>query len=452
MKNTNPFSKMMVSFDPENLFGHRAEVQTILQGVCAKSPRSFVLHANRAIGKTALLHYLCHPNGAVAHYQDLLGEFAPQRNNRLEFIYADYYNVSGDEAISVLYSQMIKNKRVIETLNMQPTSGTLSSKPEAKREIRDICERLQDMDTRLVICIDHFDKAYRSLILEDDRFLRSLTQFQAFVYATEKSLPELRAGAQKSSPLYGILIPREIGILNKEEASNIVIEPTKTLQPAFTSKDATFLLDITGQHPYLLILACEYLYNLYQETPDLQAIIYQYKEPREQVIHEILSMAAVQEIFTFFWDELANAYQAQLNKIARHERLDKSEQSAINHLRKRGLVNVDRGVGGQPTISSELFRIFILGREVTIHRGLKSDDLKIPPIDQKLLDYLQAQPGLVCTFDELLTNVWGDPETTKSSLDAAVHRLRRTLRDVGGTDWIYIENVRGIGFKYNPLT
>ncbi|MEM6285391.1 MAG: helix-turn-helix domain-containing protein, partial [Chloroflexota bacterium] len=47
------------------------------------------------------------------------------------------------------------------------------------------------------------------------------------------------------------------------------------------------------------------------------------------------------------------------------------------------------------------------------------------------------------TFAELLKNVWEDGSGTKRALEAAVHRLRRTIpKDYR------IKNVRGEGYKY----
>jgi len=457
---------MLASSPPEFFFGRRSEVETILMGVCAEKPRSFVIHGRRTMGKTALLQYLCHPEGAPREYQSLLGKFGSPGSNRLEFIYIDFYQVNGEDAIIFLFANLLRNKRLSEASEIPYNVGTPPSKPEAKKAVEEICQWFFDQDTRLVICIDHFDRAYRSLSLEDDSYLRSLIKLQAFIYATDKSLPELRASAPNVSPLYNILMPRVIGLLNEKEAAEIMSAPglasqqkqgaamepaiIQTLQPAFNQDDNQFLRMITGLHPYLLVVACEHLFQIYTDTPALQGLLKPNKPMREQITREILILPAVQEILAFYWGELNPELQRILSEIAEARSDTNFDPGLINLLARKGLVKIDWTAGGQPSIFSELFRIYILENKAATRKELKPNTLDLPPIDQKLLQYFQARPNQTCSFEELLSNVWGDPETTKGSLDAAVHRLRRKLKDTSGKDWIFIENVRGEGFKYMP--
>jgi hypothetical protein len=440
---------MLATFAPDTFIGRHAEVETIFQGICAETPRSIVLHGRRMIGKTTLLRYLSHPDGAMEHYKQFAGAYAPHQKNQLWFIYADMYNVVGDGIITTLYSNLVKNKHVSQALGVEFDTEISCDKSTIKRIVRNTCQEVQDKNTRLVFCIDHFDKAYTSLKIEDDIFLRSLVTYQAFIYVTDKSLPELRPSNQRFSPLYNILLPREIGLLNDTEAREIFAIATEENLPKFTAEDADFLLAATGNHPYLLSLACEYLYNLYLENIKLQSILPQSEKAREQVRFEILSLPAVQEIFAFYWDELEAIHRHHLMELARIPQLKASDQGMINVLRKKGLVKIDL-IKDQANLFSELFRMYILEQKNNTRRNLEINALDLPQLDQKLLEYLQAKPDQVCTFDELLSNIWEDPEATRGSLDAAIHRVRRKLKDVSGIDWVYIDNVRGVGYKYAP--
>jgi hypothetical protein len=450
MNSANPFSKSLVTFTPDTFFGRRAEIEIILQGVCGVVPRSFVLHGNRTTGKTTLLSYLCQPEGLRRDNPNLWAENIPEKFGRLEFIYIDFYNITEDQALLFLWSNLVKNKSIIEALDSPSTPDKNISKRDAKASIQRICQDLNEHGFRLVICIDHFDKAYRSLDLDDEGFLRSLTKFTAFIYSTDKSLPGLRSRAQATSPLYNILIPREIGLLSETEASHVILKPTQALQPAFNDDDAKFLSSLSGRHPYILTLACEYLFNIYQEYPDLQSLISQQPKTRQQIELEILSLPSIQEIFSYFWGDLALDYQSILIDIAQGKQLKDNQRSGINTLRKNGLVTINLSSQGQPAIFSPLFQMYILDQKTAGRKKIPAADLGLPNLDQKLLNFLRERPGQVCTFDELLSTVWGDPSMSKRRLDASIHRIRSKLKDVYQDDWEYIENVRGQGFKYVP--
>ena len=64
-----------------------------------------------------------------------------------------------------------------------------------------------------------------------------------------------------------------------------------------------------------------------------------------------------------------------------------------------------------------------------------------------LLAVLVRRPGVVCPLDALLREVWGhDRPSDASMVKHHVARLRRKL----GADGAAIENVRAVGYRYNP--
>ena len=75
----------------------------------------------------------------------------------------------------------------------------------------------------------------------------------------------------------------------------------------------------------------------------------------------------------------------------------------------------------------------------------------LSPLDGRLFAYLQARPNETCTFRQLLAEFWeGAEPSNKRGLEAAVHRIRTVIQDTVDTDWDYIQNVRGVGYKYVP--
>lgn len=68
----------------------------------------------------------------------------------------------------------------------------------------------------------------------------------------------------------------------------------------------------------------------------------------------------------------------------------------------------------------------------------------------ELLRVLMAHAGQVVSREEILREVWNDPEMkTSKTLDMHMSWLRRKLADEGGGNGKRISTVRGVGFRFN---
>jgi DNA-binding response OmpR family regulator len=81
--------------------------------------------------------------------------------------------------------------------------------------------------------------------------------------------------------------------------------------------------------------------------------------------------------------------------------------------------------------------------------------LELTGIEASLHQHLRQNPNQVCTFDQLLQEVWshassgpGEKEQQRRRMQVAVSRLRSKLKDAGtGEDII---NIRDVGYRYVP--
>lgn len=75
----------------------------------------------------------------------------------------------------------------------------------------------------------------------------------------------------------------------------------------------------------------------------------------------------------------------------------------------------------------------------------------LTPLERRLLRYLAAHRGRLVARDELLVHVWRiDPRRIHTrTLDMAMARLRRKLRDEGGAEPVLV-TVRGQGYRLGP--
>ncbi len=458
----NPFSSMLIAFDPERFFGRSLYISQIAQGVSALTPRSFVIHGIKTIGKTSLLKYLCDPKGARARYPHLW----PQHDlgDRLKILYLDFYAVEGEAVLPTLYEQLVHLETIREaaTRVIPPTGEEVTGPPspeEAKGRLRQLFRAFHEEKTRLVLCLDHFDSAYRSMKYDDDVFLRSLANLHSFVLATEKKLPELRQDAQRTSPLLNILVPRNLGLLTEAEARELIQTPIQEPDLRFQEAEIAFLLKNAGRQPYLLTIACEFLFDLRFQYPRIRQLLGdpkqngQKRKIQQQVLTQMEALPTVTDLFVFFWNRLEEPEQELLRKIAanRGRAIDsEKEQLALNSLRQKALID-DNPEDGRPRIFSELFRRYVL-RQTPRRRSMEEVAETLAPLDRKLFKYLLARPNQVCTFEELLIAVWGDADVAahKRKLEAAIHRVRTKIEEINGPGWKYIENVRGEGYRYVP--
>lgn len=444
----NPFAQMMISFDPERFYGRRNETELILRGVTSREPRSFAVHGARMIGKTALLKYLCDPNGAASKYAAALVDFGPGLAGTLAFLYIDCYHVRSGTLLPTLYEKTLtvpELKRAANSIVLEVhPSFTL---PEIKEALLQSFRALHEQDIRLTICLDHFDLAFQTMEYEDDAFLRHLTRFQPFITATEESLPELKQGTNITSPLLNILMSRNIGLLTDTEARELIQHPATDAGLSFQTSEVEFILKTAGRHPYLLTAVCESLFDWRQQHPELEQLVPEDVQRRQKVRFRLLAQPAVEEFLLFHWGHLTEAEQEVLAGVANGQALVLgTSQSSLRALREKSLIYEDLHQD-RYVVFADLLSEFTQGRHT--HR---SQDIlgSLSPNDRRLFEYLLARPNQVSTFEELKLNVWQDPSTSKRSLESAIHRLRKTLAKPVGDNWGTIENIRGTGYQYTP--
>jgi DNA-binding response OmpR family regulator len=110
--------------------------------------------------------------------------------------------------------------------------------------------------------------------------------------------------------------------------------------------------------------------------------------------------------------------------------LHRSEQSAP----RRSLPKPPRVLrSGSFEVDRERYTVTCGGRTV-----------QVTALQMKLLSYLMARPGVVFSYQQLLEEVWADPDGDEGMVRAGIVRLRRVL----GKDAALIRNVRGGGYAF----
>jgi two-component system phosphate regulon response regulator PhoB len=111
-------------------------------------------------------------------------------------------------------------------------------------------------------------------------------------------------------------------------------------------------------------------------------------------------------------------------------------------LRIRALLRRVNRVEGEPS----LYRFGRLKIDRDAHRAWVDEaEIGLTALEFRLLHAFMSRKGRVQTRDALLADVWGiEADVTTRTVDTHVKRLREKLGDAG----VYIETLRGVGYRF----
>lgn len=99
---------------------------------------------------------------------------------------------------------------------------------------------------------------------------------------------------------------------------------------------------------------------------------------------------------------------------------------------------------------------YVLSPEVSIHlkKGIilnNKNQIPLSAQEIKIIEYFIKHADTIISRDELLDSVWGyDSDITTRTIDVHIARLRQKLEDSNNKE-NFIQTIRGIGYKFNPL-
>lgn len=444
----NPFSQILLENKPHLFHGREQILASLIQGICALLPRSFAMEGMKTFGKTTLLEYLNNPDGARLKYAVVLNAKNNRGEPKILFHYVDLYRVEGDKILGTIYRSVAANPIIHERIE-EPAllDEEVESDSDAQKNIKRLFDALHDCGVRLVLLLDHLDVAFQTMDLATDGFLRGLTRDHAFILATEKNLNLLRTDAAKTSPLYNTLKPLRLGPLTEDEARQMIEHPLNDASGVpFSNDEVDYILSASGMQPFLIATIGEFFYDLHVQYPEVKNFM-ETPDFRSQVGYQLIEHPAIAELFSLFWQEMDAGEQQALSGLASGQK-EPIEPQIITRLLNKGLLKIDMPTG-KKWIYASLFKLFVQHQTLTPDsRNIGRMVEALPAVDRKLFQYLVENPNRLLSFDELLSNVWGDPKASRKGLEAAVHRLRIRIKQFQGSSHDSIQNVRSKGFIY----
>jgi len=445
----NPYSMMRAAFEPTHFYGRRREVGSIVLGINADPPSSVLIMGFKLIGKTTLWRYLAHEEGARKEFPSLWVRYEPEGPNKVVFVYVDFYRFTGN-FFPLIYDKVVEDETIKLVGGISSRMEQAESMESAVEGLKELFKRLQEENITPVICLDHFDEVVRGMDQEAESSLVKLKKLAPFIIILENSPAELnpRIQAIEKSPLFADMNTYTLGLLTQDEARQLILEPLKEVEGTevvFTDAEIDFLLEKVGRHPYLLILACEWLFELYRSYPDVR--VGKDEKLDQRIAEDLFWEESIKVVFTTFWKRLSDSEQVALHKVANadFEGLEKMQETLAS-LKHKGLIERNL-MEGTYKVFSELFREFVkrvYERPMIVDIHQFRD--KLAPLDRKLFDYLYSHAGQVCELEELYREAWTG-SAKKGALAASISRIRAKLRDTFGPEWGYIRTVRGKGYQ-----
>ena len=281
LSKVNPFTYGNPISVPERFFGRSHEVEQVFSRLRNAEFESSSIVGERRIGKTSLLKYLAHP--VVRQHYGL-------DEDKYLFVYMDLQSVDEHTTPVRLWQWLLRQtakccsdpqiKQMLEVVsqNLHIDNFTLE----------DVFESIDTKAMYVVLLLDEFEHVTRNPNFNAAFFygIRSLAiHHHLSLITSSRSEPiELcHSETIRSSPFFNIFATINVGLFRQDEALTLISQSLTGTDINFTDTEIETFFRLTGFHPYLLQIACSFLFDAYLKNmmPD-ERIDYLHKAFREE--------------------------------------------------------------------------------------------------------------------------------------------------------------------------
>jgi hypothetical protein len=443
---TNPYRSRKPVTDPTQFYGRRKELFCLAEKF--NSGQMCAISGEPLIGKTSLLYYLVHPEGARS---------LPQFKSYLSDLHSYLFVLIEMERLPTFSTYGVLRyvfDRVLEEAAKQDEGdqeiahfSQFTQEQYDEYEMQRAFERyLKAQKRHVILLFDDFDVAISNLPKSDAakvmQRLHALTQAWDLedklncVFVSVDPLEQVLRinGFTTDSPLsksitdYITLRP-----LDKDDVELFIDGPLEDLPDYhFPPPDVSFIKQLAGQHPAIIKIVCFYVFETRYLSKEPMTL-----DTRQQIIEKDRSLTW---LMNTLWEriELAEAQEGLplrngLLRLARGMLLNErgEDQLVFEQLYTRGWIDQ----APHPWILGELFSDFIQSKITTIHRSpfwgqldLQQANKLLSPLEYKLYSYLVQNRERTCSRAELQQALWGDKlPTSRDALEQIVKRVREKI-------------------------
>lgn len=447
----NPFYALFKT-NPPHLIGREDVLRQLLRGVTGPTTGAYQIACFRGIGKSAILRFIAHPQGARTHYAHFIQR--PYSNpGGLAFVYLDCAQHTERRLTELLL------QKTLDTPELADFTAVGADLDAAQRLLR-IYAKAEQAHTRVVVLLNHFGQLFEKIQVEEANQLRPLVQEASFIIASEKPLVELNEQTY-ASWFSTMAIDVHLDPLNLHHARELI---DTALQPVYEqigivddrrkqrimAAPYVDLLPLTGHHPAYILRGTAVLYDLQKDLPQVDPDMLQ------RITRDRLFLHTFKAEFKRYWDKLLDQSQRLLlARLVKEEIEPEQDFGRLQLLRYLGLVTWE---GGRFRPFSTLWEDYIRDHmssvapappATAVARTLIPTNSDLTPRQQQLLDYFRQYPFEICSYDDILGEVWRRAGSKKDLrlLRETVRQLRPKLEElVIGK----IVNHRGRGYEFQP--
>jgi len=451
----NPFFRLPLSSDPDKYYGSTQTIERILEAISGRYPAAVELIGLPGVGKSTMLHYLSHPEGAILKHQEQLQWIFRDEHYKLFPVLVEFKHLPTHihpfSFIRERFHDSYPNYKKRVSPKMEAPLPILENNSRNGEDI-DILEHeileLNKARIRPILLIDDFDLAFEKLSLKQTTRLRPLRAFVSFVLGTEKPLNKVNPEAS-SSPFFSTLLVIKVAGLTKVETKQLLIEPAKDVDICFPDKDVDFVAEKAGNHPYLLILAGRHLWDLREQL----GILNNENQPLTEEQRNLLMGRLKEDLlpsFNLYFKRLSPEEIIVLTRISSSTEatIPADEYKSLASLFGKAVVKRDQSGNYRPF--SQLFAEYISEESgITADKGAEK---KIRGLEAKLYEYLKQNTNRICSFEELSQEVWNDPYEgneidIRRKIQVTVSRIRSKMRESRQYEGEEILSFRDKGYR-----
>jgi DNA-binding winged helix-turn-helix (wHTH) protein/GTPase SAR1 family protein len=333
-----------------------------------------------------------------------------------------------------------------DLLSSLDAASDASSITELLKLISDITQAIyKHHHKRVVLLIDHLDNLYDQLstkIFLDLIELKLLAQSTLIYVIALQNEPE--QDNEPSRKFLRTINPYWLRPLRDIQIVSILIpyEQSKREFPKIES--------LGGRHPRLTQLAALYMNQISKIPENTDKLI-------EQLLMDNDILNHCQEI----WQSLRPEEQEALQAVAHHAASIPKE--LYDRLVNKKVILRDRGKNLE--FASSLLGAFIKSLSFNKEK-MEEDEANLYPdetipgvmlngtpipltvLEMGLFSYLYDHSGMPRSYDQISANVWPEGAATNEAISRVVKSLRQKLKEVSPEAVEYIQNVRGVGYKF----
>ncbi|GAB4433522.1 MAG: hypothetical protein Kow0031_15140 [Anaerolineae bacterium] len=438
-------------------FGRTAILEDLVHGVLAPSqPLDYSLVGPKMIGKSRMLKYLADDDGPLKG--DKFRHLRPpvyQDGQQVQVFLFDCIWPEARAHLTRFLSDQLQQQ-------LRANAGYIRDWSHIERatspglQIGLMVEQLEREHIRMVLLLDHFDFVMRSDTITPDTIneLRPLTNMLGLIVATEQPLHDI-SPALAASPLFNLMHQHFVGLLEPAAATEWLNAYRDRLAMSADLQDS--LRRLTGDHPYLLARVNDVITELgpfmagqpevgSQHLPLIELRLAEHSRPLFDNTCRRLTESPAKQVALPLMSRLA---QGPLPI----EALTPDQAVGFNWLVNQAVVRLSQN---QVAIFSPLFTRYFLEHSRARPPAAAPSPEPAPallnslaPKEARLLRYFQQHSNQPVSFDELLANIWGQPDASSRRVQEAVRRLRLQLKKQKPPLGV-IKSERGVGYRFVP--